>query len=255
MVRGFAGDLLKQCSPALAWENLTGQWRSYRGDDSLDPYRTAIDWIMDVNERAGHQVAFYFIPENTDLKLDNRISLDQPRMRTLLRHIHARGHEIGLHPGYRTYNHPENFARSVATLRRVMDEENIRQEVLGGRQHFLRWETPTTARLWAEHGLTYDSSLAYADSPGFRCGTSHEYPLYDVVERRPLPLRERPLIVMECSVIADRYLGLGYTDAALELMLTLKQRALRYGGNFTLLWHNSHLTTAKDRAFYQALVL
>jgi len=28
-----------------------------------------------------------------------------------------------------------------------------------------------------------------------------------------------------------------------------------FGGAFTLLWHNSHLTTAQDRAFYQALVV
>ena len=63
--------------------------------------------------------------------------------------------------------------------------------------------------------------------------------MYDLLNRRPLKVRERPLIVMECSVIADRYLGLGYTDQALDLMLTFKRRALRYGGNFTLLWHNS----------------
>ena len=55
------------------------------------------------------------------------------------------------------------------------------------------------------------------------------------MERCPLSLRERSLIVMECSVIAERYLGLGYTDAALDLMLALKARALRYGGDFTLL--------------------
>lgn len=55
-------------------------------------------------------------------------------------------------------------------------------------------------------------------------------------------------------MIAERYLGLGYTDAALDLMLALKHRALRHGGDFTLLWHNSHLITAKDWAFYQALV-
>jgi hypothetical protein len=102
--------------------------------------------------------------------------------------------------------------------------------------------------------MDYDSTLSYADRPGSRCGTCREYSLYDLHQRRPLRLRERPLIVMECSVIAERYLGLGYTDAALDLMLTLKQRALRHGGDFTLLWHNSHLTTAKDRAFYQALV-
>ena len=33
-----------------------------------------------------------------------------------------------------------------------------------------------------------------------------------------------------------------------------KHRALCYGGDFTLLWHHSHLTTARDRDFYQALV-
>lgn len=94
--------------------------------------------------------------------------------------------------------------------------------------------------------LVLDKSCALHRSPGpgFRCGTGREYPLYDVVQRRPLKLRERPLIVMECSVIADRYLGLSYPDAALDLMLTLKHRALRYGGNFTLLWHHSHLMAA-----------
>ena len=78
--------------------------------------------------------------------------------------------------------------------------------------------------------------------------------MYDLLNRKPLRVKERPLIVMECSVIADRYLGLGYTDQALDLMLTLKCRALRYGGNFTLLWHNSHFSYPKDREFYQVLV-
>ena len=48
--------------------------------------------------------------------------------------------------------------------------------------------------------------------------------------------------------------GDSYFDQALELMLTLKQRALRYGGDFTLLWHNSHLDRPQDREFYRALV-
>lgn len=59
---------------------------------------------------------------------------------------------------------------------------------------------------------------------------------------------------MECSVIAVRYLGLGYSDQALDLMLTLKRWALRHGGDFTLLWHNSHFNHPKDWEFYQALI-
>ncbi|MCC7280007.1 MAG: hypothetical protein IT487_17040 [Chromatiaceae bacterium] len=37
--------------------------------------------------------------------------MDDPRLRALLREIHARGHEIGIHPGYHTYRHPEALAR------------------------------------------------------------------------------------------------------------------------------------------------
>ena len=51
-----------------------------------------------------------------------RVSLDDPRLRALLREIHARGHEIGIHPGYHTYRHPEALARPVATRHRVLVE-------------------------------------------------------------------------------------------------------------------------------------
>ena len=58
--------------------------------------------------------------------------------KAMLREIHARGHQIGIHPGYNTYRHPEAIARSVTTLRRVLDEEDIEQPLLGGRQLYLR---------------------------------------------------------------------------------------------------------------------
>ena len=63
------------------------------------------------------------VSTRTKPSLDRPFSLDDPRLRALLREIHARGHEIGIHPGYHSYRHPEALARSVATLRRVLDEE------------------------------------------------------------------------------------------------------------------------------------
>jgi hypothetical protein len=253
MPRRLAGDLLKRRSPVIAARNVVANLDARRGRHGRDPLRGGIDWIMDVNERAGRAVAFFFIPESTDPKLDNRFSLGHPQMRRLLREIHARGHEIGIHPGYNTYKHPKAMARSVATLHRVLAEEGIEQPVLGGRQHYLRWQTPATARLWEANGLDYDSTLGFADRPGFRCGTCHEYPLYDLQQRRPLRLRERPLVVMECSVIAERYLGLGYSEEALDRMKGLRDTCQRFGGDFTLLWHNSHLGSAADRRFYREL--
>jgi hypothetical protein len=220
------------------------------GDYSYDPYRSTIDWIMDVNEKSGNQVAFYFIPEQTDQKIDNDVSLGDPRVRALMRTIHVRGHEIGLHPGYNTYKHPEAFAQSVGTLRRIMEEENIQQRMLGGRQHYLRWETPTTAQLWDANGLTYDTTLCYPDRPGFRCGTCHEYPMFDLANRKPLKLLQRPLVVMESTIIGNGG-ALSYSDEeALYLMQRYKQICHQFDGDFTLLWHNSYFENIAAKEIY-----
>lgn len=212
-----------------------------QGDYSLDPYRSAIDWIMDENEKAGNRVAFYFICAQTDEKMDTSISIDEPRMRAIMRSVHARGHEIGIHPGYDTYKNPVKFAQSVSKLRHIMEEEDIGQDALGGRQHYLRWETPTTAQLWEANGLIYDSTLTYVDHAGFRCGTCREYHMYDLNKRRPLNLLQRPLVVMESAVIGMQGvgMGLGYSNEARELIYRYKRICHLFDGDFTLLWHNS----------------
>jgi hypothetical protein len=52
---------------------------------------------------------------------------------------------------------------------------------------------------------------------------------------------------MECSVIAERYLGLGYSDQAMALMQGYRDICHRFGGDFTLLWHNTHFSQGADR--------
>ena len=59
---------------------------------------------------------------------------------------------------------------------------------------------------------------------------------------------------MECSVISDRYMGLGYSEEAFDLMLRLKERALRFGGDFTFLWHNSHFLNPEDWEFFEGML-
>lgn len=223
-------------------------------DYSFDPNYSAINWIMDENEKAGNQVAFYFISEQTDAKMDTCISINEPRMRAIMRSIHARGHEIGIHPGYDTYKNPVKFAQSVSKLRHVMEEEGIRQNVLGGRQHFLRWETPTTAQLWEANGLTYDTTLTYAERAGFRCGTCHEYHMYDLNNRKPLNLLQRPLVVMESIVIAKQCMGLGFGYEARERLYLYKRICYQFDGDFTLLWHNSYFEDRAAKEMYRDII-
>ena len=91
--------------------------------------------------------------------------------------------------------------------------------------------------------LSYDSSLGFAEKPGFRCGTCQEFSMFDLRQQRPLRLKQRPLINMECSIVEDKYEGLGYGDEAEKRFLFFKHLVKKYNGKYTLLWHNSNFPT------------
>lgn len=253
LVRHMAASLLKRGDLR---ETLAAPWVRLRTRQSLlvrDPMNT-FDWLMDLSEQHGLISAFYFICGRTDRLRDADYELEHPAIRQLLRRIHQRGHEVGLHPSFNTYLEPRLLAQEAERLRRVCSEEGIRQDSWGGRMHYLRWRQPITLQAWHDAGMSYDSTLGYAEVPGFRCGTCMEYPAFDPVRGRGLALRIRPLIAMEVSVISSQYLGLGVGGAALEKFLDLKRACRAVGGAFTLLWHNSSLRRKEERALYAAVL-
>ena len=253
VARQSVGDIVKRKSITLAIKTLINPVATFFGNDRLDSYNT-FDWIMDVNEKAGNKVAFYFISGSLAGDIDGCYTLKEKRIQALMQKIHHRGHEIGLHGSYNTYNNPEQLKKEMCKLKETMQILEIHQKEIGSRQHFLRWKASETASHLESIGIRYDTTLSFADQPGFRTGTCHEYPMYDLIQRRRLNLIQRPLIVMECSIIASRYMGLGYTNAAMEMFLSYKKTCQQFNGNFALLWHNSHLTTQNDRIFYKKLI-
>jgi hypothetical protein len=250
LVRRTAGRLMRPRSLSAVIAPVRNYVASRNGDWRNDPYYHSVDWIMDVNERAGNRVAFNFIPENTDAALDGISLIDESPIKAMMKRIGDRGHEIGIHPGYNTYLSRRAIASGKNKLQRALDQQRIPQRIAGGRQHYLRWSTRTPS-LWEAAGLEYDSTLGYAEHCGFRCGTSHEFPMYDLHERRVLKLRQRPLICMEFSVAV--LMGYGFTDAGLEVMRRLKDAARRFDGIFTLLWHND-FEAAGAREIYRRIV-
>lgn len=253
IVRAMAGDVLKRQDFKNA---LLAPWVRLNSKTALHPADPAntFDWIMDMSERHGLISAFYFICGRTDASKDADYELEHPAIRELMRRIHVRGHEIGLHPSYNSYQTPQTIFKEAARLRRVAHEEGIEQAEWGGRMHYLRWEHPTTLQAWDQAGMSYDSTLSYADRPGFRCGTCFEYPAFDPVAVKALKLRIRPLIAMECTVMAPRYMGLGTGEVALNKFRQLKDACKAVGGCFTLLWHNSQFDNAAERALYEAVL-
>jgi len=75
--------------------------------------------------------------------------------------------------------------------------------------------------------------------------------MYDPVNRRPLGLRQRPLVLMDCSLMDSRYMGLGTSEHALRAALALKEECRKYDGDFTILWHNTRLLDEAESRLYK----
>ncbi len=234
----------------LLWQRLFGQ-RFYSWRD--DPWDT-VSWLLEVSEAEGWKSTFYYIPEQTHPYRDPGMPIDHGHVIDQWNRIAAVGHQLGVHPGYETYDHPERIASSVRRLRHQMGRLGIEQDAIGGRQHYLRWQSPTTARAYEAAGLAHDASIGFADTAGFRAGICYEYPFYDVVKRRPLTLRERPLVLMDVSLIRQGYMGLGLGAEGYDYAHALKQECRRFGGDFSVLWHNENLEDEESREFYTQLL-
>ncbi len=249
-LKQIGGDLLKKKSIKKAFFSAINYFNAKRDDFRFDHQLSMFDWMMDINEKAGNRMDFYFITDHSDEKMDGCYSMDESVIRRLLCRINHRGHSIGLHPSYHTYKSFEQLKKEVSILRRALLEENIQQGIFGGRQHYLRWDPSETARNWASFDMKFDSSLGYAEKVGFRCGTCYEYNLYDLVNRQELSIKERPLIVMEVTLFSASYMGMGVSDEALKCMQKMKKICRSFDGDFVLLWHNSSFPNEKAKNLY-----
>ncbi len=225
------------------------EWRQVSRDGAAaDPCWT-FDWLMAESERRGLRSAFYFIPESGP---QAEYQVGDQAIDGLIGHIAARGHEVGFHPSYAAADQAELFLAELQRLQASCFKAGI-PAGLGGRHHYLRWQADGSWALWDKAGLRYDSSVGYAARPGFRSGTCAEYSAFDLRASRPLALKERPLMVMDVSLLGAHYLDLSHRDAV-DHALGLARTCRHYRGDFVLLWHNDHLRTPEDREAYLAIL-
>lgn len=219
-----------------------------RGDDG-DP-NFAFDDYMAICEAADLRATFYFLcGGNTGYDATYRIA--DPRLVDLLRRLCARGHGIGLHGSYDSAFAPGLLAREAEMLRCVLAENGIPAQVTEGRQHYLRWQADGGWRAVEAAGLAVDSTLGYAEQAGFRCGTCHEFPVFDLRASRMLQVRERPLVAMDVTFLSPLYRGNRTPREVVEEIGMLAATCRRYQGDFTLLWHNNGIGHAGTAGLFR----
>lgn len=223
-----------------------------RGDGRThDPFNN-FDYVMNQSEKFGLKSAFFFIPsQGRPGGSFGSYDLASPFLIEVMRRIALRNHEIGFHPNYGTYMDANRTRSEFARFRAVAETVGVNQDEWGGRQHYLQWENPGTWQNWQDAGLSYDSTLTFADHVGFRCGICFDYPVFNLHAKKMLELHERPLVVMECSLLD--YMGIDI-DSTIQRIVVLANECRRYRGSFTMLWHNDYLISKRQRDTYEQVL-
>jgi hypothetical protein len=229
IVKTIGGDILKRKNPKLAFLFLL-QYLKSKTSIKNDPY-DSYDYLMDLSEKVGVKSHFFFMGKGKTIYDNNYVTTDE-FLQKLIAKIKKRGHNIGIHPTFDAYNNQEQLKVEKLEL-----EKNLDTKITFGREHYLRFEVPTTWQIWEDNNMQWDSTMGYHDKEGFRCGVCYEYSVFNILTREKLNLKEKPLIVMEGSFLQYQS-GLKLSEVK-QRIIDLQNTIKKYNGDFVFLWHNS----------------
>lgn len=141
--------------------------------------------------------------------------------------------KIGLHASYASGEDATLIAGEKKHL-----EEAFQRNVTANRYHYLRTCSPDDMQALADVGILDDFTMAFADSIGFRMGTSRPFKWINPKTLSLTNLTIHPLSVMECTLMSSNYMNLQYGQA-LEQIKQLMDKIYQYNGEVVLLWHNT----------------
>ncbi len=234
-IRELAVDIIIQKSIISALKSFKRQIKVFLGIEK-DPFDT-FDYFMDISEKLGVKSHFFFMGRGTS-KYDNMYKSSDQCIKNLIDKIKKREHFIGIHPTYNAFNDFKQFSEEKKEL-----EQNLETQITFGREHYLRFEVPTTWQIWEDNNMIWDSSCTYADREGFRCGVCYEYSVFNILTRKKLNLKEKPLIVMEGSFVTYQP-GIIAKDMEIKIKYLI-EKVKQYDGEFVFLWHNSSFNTRR----------
>ena len=255
LIRPLIGDVLKRADIPGALNRIK-RFINFRVKDeiefSVDPHYT-FDWYMDVVESYGLKATFFFIADNSDGK-SGCYSLKEDKIKLLIKKILDRGHHIGLHGSYSSYNNQDKLILEKNNLQNTLDEIGYDYKITESRQHYLRWDPEITIDILDKAGILLDHSGSYADHIGFRYGTAKRFRAFSLTQKKMLNIKIQPLLVMDVSLFNSKYQSLKYNNETAMYIKEIKRITVFYGGSFSILWHNNHFENPLDEQFFKLLM-
>lgn len=200
------------------------------GQDPYDSY----DYQLEMAKKLQIKL-IYFILLGDYSKYDKNLSWKSKAIRQLI-HFLKKKASIGIHPSYGSFLKPSQLKKETKRLKFLKDSK-----VTKSRNHYLRFRIPNTYEVLLEDGIEEDYSMGYADTVGFRAGTTRPFPFFNLKHNTATELMIYPITFMDGTL--HEHMGLSIEEAKQkisELYATVQQ----HGGCFVALWHNDTLAEA-----------
>jgi hypothetical protein len=229
-----------------AWKQ--GSYRELLKGNLFAPFKLVFkkiflndDWfniknIISLEQSYGISSTYFFLAESSSINgIPNAdYDLNNLKYRNIIDKLVAGKFEIGIHGS--TGSHTD-------LKRLTTDIRKTGVEVKGNRFHFLLYDVMKTPSVLEKSGLKYDTSLGFAEAPGFRYSYCHPFYLYNIQSGQISDIIEIPLIVMDVT-FEKGYLNSG-KEEALRLMMELFGEIKKFKGCLTILWHNTFFSDYK----------
>ncbi|MFB6342725.1 polysaccharide deacetylase family protein [Saccharicrinis sp. FJH62] len=200
-----------------------------------DPYDTYAEIKKVCNDAAVKP--FFFFQLGVRNTYDKNLYPLLPLMKNLISDTDEWA-EVGLHPSYHSNSDPESLTYEFELFEKI-----LKRKPVATRQHYLKLTFPGTFQKLAEKGIEQEYSLGYAHVTGFRAGTCHPFPFFDLTTNTETALILKPFMVMDGTLKDHMKLDV---EAAKLHVNNLVEAVKENHGEFIFIWHNSSLDRPGD---------
>jgi peptidoglycan/xylan/chitin deacetylase (PgdA/CDA1 family) len=160
-----------------------------------NPYNN-FDKYMSIEEEFGFRSTFFFMCGQKG-RYGARYSINQ--VKQVMRRLSEQGWEIGLHTNFDSYDNVKKIKQEKKALEIALGEE-----IIGCRNHYLRFKVPDTWGKIKEAGFKYDSTLGFTDTLGFRAGIAFPFFPYNSLVEGIVRIIEIPLVIMDAAILHEK---------------------------------------------------
>ncbi|HTM93126.1 MAG TPA: polysaccharide deacetylase family protein, partial [Flavisolibacter sp.] len=201
--------------------------------DPFDSY----GWMDQLHEQFNLHPAYFFLVAKEKGKHDRNIDVTNAEYQQLVHYISSK-YAIGLHPSWASGDMPSLLTKEKDTLEQISN-----QTITSSRQHYIRFELPSTYRKLLALGITNDYSMGYGSINGFRASIATPFYWYDLKNEEKTQLLIHPFCFMDANSYYEQKLS---PEAALEELMRYYDVVKSVNGTMITIWHNNFLGTADE---------